>query len=103
MASVTMGTLGAGELTNSLSSAAKTSLDQQLYEQRLEVVSCGGNHYTAPNSCLSLFWGFRKVQNVLAACATGTDPSASRWHGSAFSFMDKDGTCCLIPTLWVAA
>ena len=103
LASVIIGTPGAGEPTNSLSSAAKTSLDQQFYDRRPEVASCDAIHYTSPEFLsFAFFGGFQKVQNAFAVRATDVGQCGSPWCDKAF-FMSKNGACCLIPTLGVAA
>ena len=104
MASVIIGTPGAGEPTNSLSSAAKTSLDQQFYDRRPEVVSCDAIHYNSPEFLsFTFFGGSGKAQNAFAARTTGVDQSDSRWHGGAFHSMNKNGACGSSPALGVAA
>ena len=73
LASVIIGTPGAGEPTNSLSSAAKASLEQQFYDRRPEVVSCDAIHYTSPEFLsFAFFGGSRKAQNAFAAHVSET-------------------------------
>ena len=104
LASVIIGTPGAGEPTNSLSSAAKTSLDQQFYEWRPEVVSCDAIHYTSPEFLsFAFFGGSRKAQNELEARADGADQGGSPWCDKAFYFMNKNGACDPALALGVAA
>lgn len=104
LASVIIGTPGAGEPTNSLSSAAKTSLDQQFYERRPEVVSCDAIHYTSPEFLsFAFFGGSRKAQNELEARADGADQGGSPWCDKAFYFMNKNGACDPALALGVAA
>lgn len=82
MASVIIGTPGAGEPTNSLSSAAKTSFDQQFYDRRPEVSPATQSIIPAPNSCLfTFFGGSRKAQYELEARADGADQGGSPWRG----------------------
>ena len=88
MASVIIGTPGAGEPTNSLSSAAKTSFDQQFYDRRPEVSPATQSIIPAPNSCLfTFFGGSRKAQYELEARADGADQGGSPWRGKASSSM----------------
>ena len=104
LASVIIGTPGAGEPTNSLSSAAKTSLDQQFYDRRPEVVSCDAIHYTSPEFLsFALFGGSRKAQIASTARVSDVDQSSSRWHGNAFSSMSKTVACDPAFALGVAA
>lgn len=104
LASVIIGTPGAGEPTNSLSSAAKTSFDQQFYERRPEVVSCDAIHYTSPEFLsFAFFGGSRKAQNELEARADGADQGGSPWCDKAFYFMNKNGACDPALALGVAA
>lgn len=104
LASVIIGTPGAGEPTNSLSSAAKTSLDQQFYDRRPEVVSCDAIHYTSPGFLsFAFFGGSRVVQNAFTAHTTSANRGGSRWHDDTFSFMSKNGACGPTSALGVAA
>lgn len=104
MASVIIGTPGAGEPTNSLSSAAKTSFDQQFYDRRPEVSPATQSIIPAPNSCLfTFFGGSRKAQYELEARADGADQGGSPWRGKASSSMIEKGAYCLTPALGVAA
>ena len=104
LASVIIGTPGAGEPTNSLSSAAKTSLEQQFYDRRPEVVSCDAIHYTSPEFLsFTFFGGSRKAQYELEARADGADQGGSPWRGKASSSMIEKGAYCLPPALGVAA
>lgn len=105
LASVIIGTPGAGEPTNSLSSAAKTSLDQQFYECARKLSPATQSIIPAPNSCLSPFsgGGSRKAQNELEARADGADQGGSPWCDKAFYFMNKNGACDPALALGVAA
>ena len=104
LASVIIGTPGAGEPTNSLSSAAKTSFDQQFYDRRPEVSPATQSIIPAPNSCLfTFFGGSRKAQYELEARADGADQGGSPWRGKASSSMIEKGAYCLTPALGVAA
>lgn len=104
LASVIIGTPGAGEPTNSLSSAAKTSLDQQFYDRRPEVVSCDAIHYTSPEFLsFAFFGGSRKAQIASTARVSDVDQNESRWHGGAFHSMNKNGACGPASALGVAA
>ena len=104
LASVIIGTPGAGEPTNSLSSAAKTSLDQQFYDRRPEVVSCDAVYYTSPEFLsFAFFGGSRKARNAFAAHVSETKRKGFCWHGNAFYFMNKNGACNPAFALGVAA
>ena len=104
LASVIIGTPGAGEPTNSLSSAAKTSFDQQFYDRHPEVSPATQSIIPAPNSCLfTFFGGSRKAQYELEARADGADQGGSPWRGKASSSMIEKGAYCLTPALGVAA
>ncbi|WP_165057082.1 hypothetical protein [Adlercreutzia sp. ZJ176] len=69
-----IGTLGVGEPTNSLSSAAKTSLDQQFYERRPEVLSCDSTYYTSPGFLsFGIFRAYRKPAFQVVAESPGLE------------------------------
>lgn len=94
MASVTMGTPGAGEPPTPLRQQQK-SLDQQFYDQRPEVVSCDAFHYTSPEFLsFTFFGGSRKAQYGLEARADGADQGGLSLAWQSQLFHDRKG--CLL-------